>query len=386
MNGVLVKVSEIWLKGKNRKSFIEQLITNISSVTGIDRSKIKLVRSRIYINDQNVRDLDKVFGIHSFVPTITLDDDIEKIKKVAVRLMHEKKGDARTFAICSRKEHGYPLSTTQINEVVGQAVNDASGGIDVDLDNPDITINVEIRDKKVFIYTSKDEIRGQGGLPVGMTGTGLALLSGGIDSPVGAWIGMKRGLSVDGVYFHSAPYTSRKALEKVIDHCRVLSRWNGKEMKLYSPSFGEIQKCITDTAPEQYWTILFRRSMRRIAEMIARHQKYQLLISGDNLAQVASQTAENLAVSDKGMDFLMIRPVIGYDKQEIIDKAHIIGTYHISIQPFVDCCNVFTPRKPKTKSRIGDIERIEKRLQLQDLEKNSFEQREQYMISSGKVT
>lgn len=386
MNGVLVKVSEIWLKGKNRTSFLERLMDNIGEIAGIERNKISLARSRIYIDSESTHGLDTVFGIYSYVPVIKTEDDIEVIKNVALQLMQEKREGAQTFAISSRKEYGYRMSSTEINEVVGQMINDHVPGLRVDLDNPDIVVHVEIRNEDVFVYTSKDEKRGPGGLPVGVTGTGLSFLSGGIDSPVAAWLGMKRGLCIDGVYFHSAPYTSAKAQEKVIDLCRVLSRWRGGEMKLYIPAFGEIQKYLTENAPEDYWTILFRRSMRRIAEMIAQGERYSVLISGDNLAQVASQTAENLSVTDAGGKHLMLRPVIGYDKQEIMDKAAVIGTYDISIQPYEDCCSVFTPRSPKTKSRLSDVKRIEKRLDLARHEMDPYSKMEIFSITSKSVS
>jgi len=165
-----------------------------------------------------------------------------------------------------------------------------------------------------------------------------------------------------------------------------LSRWRRGEMKLYSPPFGEIQKYITENAPEDYWTILFRRSMRRIAEMIVQREKYSVLISGDNLAQVASQTAENLYVADAGGEYLMLRPVISYDKQEIMDKATVIGTYDISIQPYEDCCSVFTPRSPKTKSRLSDVKRIEKRLDLANRETESYSKMKIFSITSKSVS
>ena len=387
MNVALIKYSEIWLKGKNRILFENQLIKNIASALSLRVNDVCRMHSRIYVeNPKDASKLKHVFGVHAYTLAEKVSDDIDEIKEVAVKRMKAKITNEVTFAVSSRKEGGYKMGSVEINTEVGASIGEAFPDMKVNLSNPDITLFVEVREGYAFIYTSIDEEKGRGGLPVGVIGSALSLISGGMDSPVASVLGMKRGLVVDGIYFHSAPYTSKHAEEKVLDIARVLAQYNRGSMGIFVPPFGEVQKYITENAAEEYWTILFRRSMRRIAEMIALEKKYQLLISGDNLAQVASQTPENIRAVEEGMDVLMIRPVIGYDKQEIIDLAQKIGTYDISARPFEDCCSVFTPRAPKTKARIKDVVYIEKKLaDLDRYERECFGKIKVYKVEPGFV-
>ncbi|MEX0672933.1 MAG: tRNA uracil 4-sulfurtransferase ThiI [Candidatus Paceibacterota bacterium] len=394
MNCILVKYSEIALKGRNRRLFEERLVSNIKAVISKDTT-IKRERGRIRVTLENDGDLrparealSRVFGIHLFAEAVMVENDIEVITQVAIEKFRTLiKGNTNLkFALVTRRaDKDFSYSSQQINVQVGKVLQDEIPGLGVDLDDPDVTLFIEVREGGTYLYTDKDQTSGPGGLPVGMSGRGLALMSGGIDSPVACWIGMKRGLSMDAVYFHSAPYTGEKAKEKALDLARVLARFKGESMTVYAPSLAEIQKQIAQQASEGYWTILFRRSMHRIAERIAQEKHYGLLVTGDSLAQVASQTSENLTAVDAVSSMLTIRPLIGYDKFETIQLSKRIGTYEISTRPFEDCCSVFTPSEPKTKARLRDVERAESRCDLAGLEAQAFEQMQVFEVTPGEV-
>ncbi|MEX1027345.1 MAG: tRNA uracil 4-sulfurtransferase ThiI [Candidatus Paceibacterota bacterium] len=394
MNTLLVKYSEIALKGRNRRFFEDRLVHTIQAVVPEDAT-VKKERGRIRVTLADAGDmrqaeeaLSRVFGVHSFSKAVVVESSIEAITDAALdKLVGAELHEAASFALETRRsDKGFEYTSKQINEIVGKAIQEAHPGVSVDLNDSDFTIFIEVREKGTYLYTDKDLQSGPGGLPVGMSGTGLALLSGGIDSPVATWLAMKRGLSMDAVYFHSAPYTGEKAKEKVLDLARVLARWKGEAMRVYVPSLALVQKEISENAPEGYWTILFRRSMQRIAERIARQKKYGLLVTGDSLAQVASQTPENLTAVNAGSTILTIRPLIGYDKVETVARSQHIGTYAISTRPFEDCCSVFTPSNPKTKARLVDVEKAESRCRsLEKLENQAIEEMQVFEVTPGKI-
>lgn len=392
-NVILIKYAEIALKGKNRRDFEQRLVNNIAAATGAAKSAITRLRGRIVIDadDDDTRrgymeHLDAVIGVHSFTHALVVDNDIEAIKAGALQRLADADHGSASFAVDARRAvKTFEYTSQQINEAVGAALQEAHPGLVVDLDNPDFTITVEVREHGTYIYTDHDESPGLGGLPVGVSGRGLALMSGGIDSPVAAWLMLKRGLAMDAVYFHSAPFTGEKAKEKVLDCARVLARYKSAPMTVYTPSLAAIQKEIADKAPEPYWTILFRRSMQRIAERVATDNGYQALTTGDSLAQVASQTPENLTAVDAVSEMVTLRPLTGYDKRDIIDLSSTIGTYDISTRPYEDCCSVFTPDAPKTKAKLADVVDAEAACDLEQRERDAVEQMQVFSVTPTEV-
>jgi thiamine biosynthesis protein ThiI len=257
--------------------------------------------------------------------------------------------------------------------------------MEVDVHSPDVTFHVEVREDYIYLYT--DPHSGPGGLPTGSNGNALMLISGGIDSPVAAWNLMKRGLTVDCVYFHSPPYTGEKALEKVRRLMRALSVWNVKPMKLYVPYFTKVQERMVEEIPESLWTIVQRRYMHRIADRLVQENSYLSLATGDSVGQVASQTMENLRLIDQSIKSLGLRPLTCYDKQEIINLAKEIGTYEISIEPYEDCCTLFAPGNPATRAKKDKVEYAESSLDDQELIEDSLERvkEETFSVFEGQI-
>lgn len=375
-NVILITYSEIALKGANRADFESALVSNILRATGSPKNALTKTRGRLYlaVPEENARDamrsLSFVFGVHSFVWAQKVSQSEDEIQKAVRDVLKENSGT--TFKIdAHRADKTFALSSEEINRVMGEAMLKEFPERIVRMKNPDETVVVEVREEGVYVYGVSQRGRGPGGFPVGTGGHALALLSGGIDSPVAAWRIMKRGIVVDAVYFHSPPFTGEKSREKVLDIARVLARWRLGPMRVFVVPFTDIQKAITSTAPEEYWIILFRRSMHRISERIAVREKISALVTGDSVAQVASQTLANLAAINAASTMLVLRPLSGMDKQETIELAKQIGTYDISIQPYEDCCTLFTPKRPKTKSISQKLEDIEKTLDLAPLEETA---------------
>ncbi|MBI2877101.1 MAG: tRNA 4-thiouridine(8) synthase ThiI [Candidatus Tectomicrobia bacterium] len=367
---IVVKYGEIALKGRNRPVFERRLMENIARATGLSIREMTWDRGRIYLNvlqeqfEGALSHLPFVFGIHAYVPAYRTERELERIEEACLQAVGEE-GGIRTFAIDTRRAaRDFPLNSVQLNAWLGERVLSAFPGLKVRLKGPDLTVTVEIRPDRALIYASTQERAGAGGMPVGTAGKGLLLLSGGIDSPVAGWLMLKRGMQVDAIYFHSFPFTGEKSKEKVLDLARVLSRWKARPVRVFVPAFTEAQKVIAHQAPEAYWTILFRRAMNRIAEVVAKREGYQALLTGESLGQVASQTLENIEAIGQATGMLTLRPLLGYDKLETIALARRIGTYDLSIQPYEDCCTVFLPRQPKTKADPQQVAAIEAGLDL----------------------
>lgn len=386
----LIRYGEIGLKGKNRGDFEKALLDNILEATGTNSDNTRRHHGRIYmlIADEAVhfdrpeivakqQALSRTFGIvaHACAYRLPASADVETIQQGVDQLLAATQSlSDRTFRIkAKRTNNRFPLSASQINQQMGEYVLTNHRNWQVNLDNPDLSIYIEARAEGIFLYSNRYNEKGPGGLPTGVSGKGLLLLSGGIDSPAAGWLMLKRGMEIDPVYFHSYPYTSNKAKEKVIDLAKVLVEWKARPMTLYIPHFTQLQVAINKKCPQSTWTILHRRFMMRISERIA-HQKadqsatrYQTLITGENLSQVASQTIDNIEVISETVNIPILRPLIGYDKQQIVSLADDIDTFEISKTPYVDCCHLFAPENPETKARLYKIERAEQALDSEQL-------------------
>ena len=366
-NLILVRYGEIFLKGLNRPYFIRALIRKIRYALrgyGVD---VHVHDGRIFVRgmqdpDACMERIVKVFGVHSVSPALEMPkDDFEAICRQAVEMTRDLTG---TFKVEARRsDKRYPMNSPAINEEVGYRILQANPNLRVDVHHPDYRLNIEIRDM-AYLYVRN--IPAVGGMPVGTNGNATLLLSGGIDSPVAGWMIAKRGVQINAVHFHSYPYTSDRAKEKVLDLARKLS-FSCCGIKVFVVPFTEIQMAIHEKCPEEYTTLIMRRYMMRIAEKIARQEACEALITGESIGQVASQTMTALGTTDSVVEMPVFRPLIGFDKSEIIDTARKIGTLEISELPYEDCCTVFTPRHPATHPKMDKILEGESRLDTEAL-------------------
>lgn len=376
---ILVRYGEVALKGGNRSFFINRLVRNIGkSLNGIQHSIIK-DRGRILVEipggpnqlQEAVKRLKKVFGIVSLSRVVKVEKDLDKIKQRALEMVESQQ--AATFKVESRRaDKAFPVKSPEICRQVGAYILEKSDNTRVDVHNPDLLINIEIRDE-AYIFAGFE--KGSGGLPTGTGGRGLLLLSGGIDSPVAGWMVAKRGVELEAVHFHSFPFTSERAKQKVIDLAEVLAVYTGG-IKLHMVSLTDIQGSINRNCPAEQSTILIRRFMMRIAEKIAAETKALALVTGESLGQVASQTLESIYVTDSSVDLPVFRPLLGMDKVEIIDRARGIDTYELSILPYEDCCTIFLSEHPETKPRLEKILQSESHLEAEPLISQAVESRE----------
>ena len=367
----LIKYAEIGTKGKNRFMFEDALIKQIryalKSVEG--RFEVTKESGRIYVMaegdydyDDVIEALKRVFGIADICPMVQIEDkDYENLKKRVVEYMDQVYPDKHiTFKVNARRgDKNYPVSSDQINRDLGEVILEAFPEMKVDVHNPDVILRVEVR-QKVNLFSLV--IPGPGGMPVGTNGRAMLLLSGGIDSPVAGYMIAKRGVKIDAVYFHAPPYTSDRAKQKVVDLANLVARYAGP-INLYVVNFTDIQLYIYDKRPHEELTIIMRRYMMRIAEAIANQTGAISLITGESIGQVASQTVQSLAATNEVCTMPVFRPVIGFDKQEIVDLSEKIGTFETSIQPFEDCCTIFVAKHPVTKPNLNVIRGSETHLQ-----------------------
>lgn len=360
---ILVRYGEIALKGLNRNYFIELLAKNIrNTLRCVESAKVKKIQGRIIISLEEA-DLElamsrvqKVFGIISISPAVVIDSDIKVIEENAVKRVREAE-DIKTFKITAKRgDKTFPIKSPDLCARLGEVILNAVEGIKVDIHNPDLNLWIEVREQT---YMYHEFIPCNGGLPVGCSGKGALLLSGGIDSPVAGYMMAKRGVEVIGVYFHSFPYTSDRAKQKVVDLAKIMSQYCGK-IKLFVVPFTEVQTKIVEMCPERQTIIIMRRYMMRIAEMIAKEEGAKALITGESLGQVASQTMEGLGATNAVAELPVFRPLIGFDKSEIIKIAQDIGTFETSILPYEDCCTIFVPKHPETKPKVSEMIRSEK--------------------------
>ncbi|MGM0603786.1 MAG: tRNA uracil 4-sulfurtransferase ThiI [Bacillota bacterium] len=383
---LIIRYGEIGLKGQNKHDFIGQLIRNIdNAVTDLGDFEITTVYGRIYLHvdseslEKVTERLTNVPGIVSISPAVTVKFDFEVLNDKALELFKREVADyPTTFKVNTRRaDKSFPLESPEINSELGACilrnVESPERELNVDVHNPEHLLEVEIRRGKIYIFIKRFD--GPGGLPVKSSGKALLLLSGGIDSPVAGWLGLKRGLSIDAVYFHSFPYTGDRTKEKVADLSRVLSRYGGN-IKLHIAYFTEIQQEIAKNCPERYTVTIMRRMMFRIANKIAEQNNDLALITGESLGQVASQTLEGIASSDDVAELPVLRPLITMDKNEIVDISKKIDCYDISIRPYEDCCTVFVPNNPVTRPKIDRVRRAEENLNIDKLIKNAVEKTE----------
>ncbi len=369
---ILIKYGELSTKGDNRHIFISVLKENIEKVVQTEIDILKK-HDRIYIKTENIADtiadLKKVFGIHKMALCYQVANEEEAIKKTVLKLISEASG--KTFKIVTKRANkNFPTNSQMMNHLIGGHVLKNSN-LQVDIKKPDIKITIEIRDEFTYVY--HEEIKGLGGFPVGVGGRGLLLLSGGIDSPVAGYLTMKRGIALDCLYFESPPHTSERAKNKVIRLAQVLKKYDC-DLNLYVVNFTAIQEKIYQTLPLNYNITIMRRFMVAIAEEFALTKAAKILITGESIGQVASQTLESLAVIDEKTKMPIIRPLVCYDKSEIITLAKNIGTYDISIEPYQDCCTVFIAKHPVIRPSLKTVYEYEAKLPFTELKKAALEQ------------
>jgi len=379
---IVIRYGEIMLKGDNKRFFEDKLVKHIRhSVSDLGKLKVYKKDSRIYIDVENYSEkqivdrVKRVFGVALISVAKRFPVDFEVIKQVALEELKEQieKHHFKSFKVDSKRvDKRFPLTSPEISREIGGYLLQNQEEIKVDVHNPEVTIYVEVRDE-AFVYA--DKIHGLGGLPVGTNGKALLLLSGGIDSPVAGWMVGKRGVDIEAVHFHSYPFTSERAKEKVMDLAKILSIYVGK-FKLYSVNLLPIQQEINEKCPEEEMTILSRRFMMKIAEAIAVRKSFNALITGESIGQVASQTVESLHVTNSAVTMPVFRPLIAMDKVDIIEIAKKVGTFETSILPFEDCCTVFLPKRPITKPRLEKILLSEEKLEVQRLIEEALENME----------
>ncbi len=370
---ISASLGEIVLKGLNRKYFEDRLIKNMKRVLrDFGEYRIYKEQGKIYIEGladhqhDAIRRLKKVFGLVYISPCIRTSLDMEDIREAGLMLVKEKlpKDKIVTFKVeTSRSDKRYPLKSPEISRDVGGYVLTNTENLKVDVHNPDFMLYVDVKE---YGYVYIDRTRAYGGLPIGTNGKGLLLLSGGIDSPVAGFMMAKRGVEVDAIHFHSYPFTSQRAEEKVMDLAKIVSMYTGP-INIYSINLLNIQKEINKNCPEDEMTIISRRFMMRIAEEISKRKGYQILVTGENLGQVASQTIYSVDVINRSVEMPVLRPLIGMDKVDIIDISKEIETYETSIKPFEDCCSVFLPKHPVTRPKLEDILQSEQALNIEEL-------------------
>ncbi|MFZ5966178.1 MAG: tRNA uracil 4-sulfurtransferase ThiI [Bacillota bacterium] len=379
---LIVRYGEIALKGLNKSYFIDKLVQRIkTSIKPLGSPPVKVGNGLIFVDMEGfdeeaiIENVRKVFGIVSVSPAYECNADMEDIYAHAVKHTLERidEDQIKTFKVESRRgDKKFPLTSPEICRLVGGHVLSHVTDLSVDVHHPQLTLYIDIREK-AYVYSEK--IPGFGGLPLGTNGKSLLLLSGGIDSPVAGWMLAKRGVEIEAIHYHSYPFTSERAKEKVIDLARILSLYCGK-IRLHSVNLLPIQKEINEKCPEEEMTILSRRFMMKIGERIANIRQCHALITGESIGQVASQTIQSLTVTNEAVSIPVFRPLIAIDKVDIMDIAKKIGTYETSILPFEDCCTVFLPKRPITKPRLEKILASEKRLDVERLIQRAVEDME----------
>ena len=376
---ILLKLGEIVLKGLNRKSFEQKLMGNIRRrLLGLGKFKVSCMQSTIYVEPESEdADLDAafealqdVFGIVKISRAVACDKDRDAIARTAIDYLREDMLRAKSFKVESkRSDKSFPMTSIELSQYVGGELQEAFPDCSVDVHEPELVVHIEIRDLAAYVHAQP--VQGAGGMPVGSNGVAVTLLSGGIDSPVSSYMIAKRGVRLIPVHFFSFPYTSQQAKEKVVELARILTRYCGK-MTLEVVPFTHIQEEIRDQCPEEYFTLIMRRFMMRIAERIANEWNAKAIVTGENLGQVASQTMEAMASTQAVLDLPVLQPLIGMDKEEIVQMSRKIGTFDTSILPYEDCCTVFTPRHPRTRPKVAEVAAAESALDVDALVEEAF--------------
>ena len=371
---ILLKLGEIVLKGLNRKSFEQKLMSNVRRrLEPIGKFRVYCLQSTVYVEAQeDGADMDaafaalkKVFGVIKLSRAAACEKDKDAIAKLAIEYLCEDMERVRSFKVESkRSDKSFPMTSIQLSQYVGGLLAEAYPNVQVDVHEPELTVHLEVRDLAAYVHATP--VPGAGGMPVGSNGVAVTLLSGGIDSPVSTYMIAKRGVRLIPVHFFSFPYTSQQAKDKVVELGRQLTEYCGR-MTLEVVPFTHIQEEIRDKCPEEYFTLIMRRFMMRIAKRIADANGAKAIVTGENLGQVASQTMEAMASTQAVVDLPVLQPLIGMDKEEIVTLARKIGTFETSILPYEDCCTVFTPRHPRTHPKLKDVEAAESALDIEAL-------------------
>ncbi len=371
---ILLKEGEVVLKGLNKRSFEQKLTSNIRRrLKRFGPFTVTANQSVIYVEPQSpdcdvdgaFQALGQVFGIMTVTRAAACEKDPAAIAKRAAEYLHDELSSAKTFKVESRRgDKSFPMTSVQLSQYVGGELDDAFPDLVADMHQPELTVHLEVRDRAAYIHGTP--VPGAGGLPVGTSGSAVSLLSGGIDSPVSTWMMAKRGMRIIPVHFFSFPYTSELAKQKVLDLARLLVPWCGR-MNVQVVPFTHIQEEIRDKCPEDYFTLIMRRMMMRIASAIAADDHCGAIITGESLGQVASQTMEAMAATEDCADLPVLRPLVGMDKKEVIAVARHIGTFDTSILPYEDCCTVFTPRHPCTHPKLKKVREAEANLDVEPL-------------------
>ena len=371
---ILVKLGELVLKGLNRRRFEQKLQSNIRRrLEKIGNFKVYCIQSTIYVEgkddsadmDAAMEILGKIFGIVSIVRAAACEKDKDAIVALAKEYLREDMLNAKSFKVESkRSDKAFPMTSIQLSQYVGGELAEAFPDTAVDVHNPELTVHIEVRDLAAYVHAAP--VPGAGGMPVGSNGVALTLLSGGIDSPVSTYMIAKRGVRLIPVHFFSFPYTSQQALDKVVELAQKLTDYCGR-MTIEVVPFTHIQEEMRDKVPEEYFTLVMRRFMMRIATRIAQANGASAIVTGENLGQVASQTMEAMASTQAVTDLPVLQPLIGMDKEEIITIARKIDTFDTSILPYEDCCTVFTPRHPRTHPKLSEVEAAESALDIEAL-------------------
>lgn len=380
---ILCKLGEVVLKGLNRRSFEDKLIGNLRRRTAkCGNFRIYSKQSTIYVepvNDES--DLTaayaackQVFGVIAVSRALPCEKDVQAIIRTAKDYLAPEFARAKDFKVESKRaDKTFPLTSIQLSQQVGGALHQAFPTCEVNVHDPELVVHIEIRDDAAYVHGPAEE--GAGGLPIGMGGVAVSLLSGGIDSPVSSYMIAKRGVKLEMVHFFSPPYTSDEAKEKVLSLAKLLVPWCGR-MTVQVVPFTEIQEEIRRNCPEEFFTLIMRRFMMRISQRVADQVKAKALVTGENLGQVASQTMEALRVTEDVVDLPVLRPLIGMDKEEIVRLSRKIGTFDTSILPYEDCCTVFTPRHPRTKPNLDEVREAEAVLDIEGLIDRAMTNRE----------
>ena len=385
---ILLKLGEVVLKGLNRHTFEDKLMSNIRRrLQHCGKFHVYSKQSTIYVEPQeDTCDMDaayaackQIFGVISVTRAKPCEKDKDAILACAKAYLDEQLRGAKSFKVeTKRSDKKFPMNSMEISQYVGGLLHDAYPHLIVDVHNPELCVHVEVREKAAYVHGPAEP--GAGGLPIGMGGKAVSLLSGGIDSPVSSFMIAKRGVQLEMVHFFSPPYTSQQAKEKVLELARQLTCWCGR-MTVHVVPFTEIQEEIRRCCPEDHFTLIMRRFMMRLAVAVAKRTGCKALVTGECLGQVASQTMDALAVSDDACELPVLRPVIGMDKEEIIRISRRIGTFDTSILPYEDCCTVFTPRHPRTHPKLEEVREYEAALDVEGLMERALQAVERITVS-----
>ena len=377
---ILLKQGEMVLKGTNRYTFEDKMRANIARrLKHLGKFKVYTRQSTTYVEPQSEDcDMDAayeamkhVFGVVGLSRAKACEKTKEAMLETAKSYLGDQLSRAKTFKVESKRaDKTFPMTSIALSQWVGGELDDLYPNLTVDVHNPELTVHLEVRDYAAFVHADPEP--GAGGLPVGTSGRALSMLSGGIDSPVASWMMAKRGVALEMIHFYSYPYTSPEAKQKVLDLAKLLTPWTGR-LTVHVVPFTHIQEELRRSCPEDYFTLLMRRFMMRIAEGVAHRTGCRAIVTGESLGQVASQTMDAMAVTGAVTDLPVFRPLVGMDKEEVVRLSRKIGTFETSILPYEDCCTVFTPRHPRTRPRLEDVEAIEAPLDIDGLVKEALE-------------